>query len=242
MRQNKFKILFSLLLFFLAIVSFTQLDYLMPFLIGGVILQGILGGFSGKVGPIVGAAWKGIDYMRSYVIPSNPRSPAQTAHRLSFKKLVLLAREILTTVLQPFWDPFQIGMSGFNSFIKQNFTLFKVANKLTTASLVAKGTLEGTPITTCTYATATGIVSLAFASETYGNGLPTDFVIAVAYDAINQDLNISTLSAVRSSRAQVAVLRIGLLPANVIGYIFFHRGTGSDLIVSDSSGRISVAP
>ena len=31
----------------------------------GTIKKGILGGFSGKVGTVIGAAWKGIDYMRS---------------------------------------------------------------------------------------------------------------------------------------------------------------------------------
>jgi hypothetical protein len=30
----------------------------------GIIKQGILGGFSGKVGNVVGGTWKGIDYMR----------------------------------------------------------------------------------------------------------------------------------------------------------------------------------
>ena len=30
----------------------------------GTIKQGILGGFSGKVGTVVGASWKGITYMR----------------------------------------------------------------------------------------------------------------------------------------------------------------------------------
>jgi hypothetical protein len=31
----------------------------------GTIKQGILGGFSGKVGTVIGASWKGINYMRS---------------------------------------------------------------------------------------------------------------------------------------------------------------------------------
>ena len=35
----------------------------------GVISQGILGGVSGKVGNVVGASWKGIDYLR--IKPSN---------------------------------------------------------------------------------------------------------------------------------------------------------------------------
>jgi hypothetical protein len=39
----------------------------------GTIKQGILGGFSGKVGTVVGASWKGIAYMRS--LPQKVKNP-----------------------------------------------------------------------------------------------------------------------------------------------------------------------
>jgi hypothetical protein len=46
----------------------------------GKIKQGILGAFSGKVGSVVGASWKGIDYMRSLPNASTtPRTDAQNA-------------------------------------------------------------------------------------------------------------------------------------------------------------------
>jgi hypothetical protein len=48
----------------------------------GRIKKGILGGFSGKVGSVVGASWLGIDYMRSLPKISNkPASPAQEGQR-----------------------------------------------------------------------------------------------------------------------------------------------------------------
>jgi hypothetical protein len=51
------------------------------------ITNGILGAFSGKVGAVVGASWRGIDYMRSLPEPSNkPATALQLAQRL---KLVL---------------------------------------------------------------------------------------------------------------------------------------------------------
>ncbi len=46
----------------------------------GKIKQGILGGFSGKVGTVIGGNWKGISYMRS--IPQsikNPRTDGQVS-------------------------------------------------------------------------------------------------------------------------------------------------------------------
>lgn len=51
----------------------------------GVISQGILGGVSGKVGNVVGASWKGIDYLR--IKPSNvanPRTEGQVSQRTKF--------------------------------------------------------------------------------------------------------------------------------------------------------------
>ena len=44
----------------------------------GIINQGILGGFSGKVGPIVGFRWKSNYYIRARAAKvSNPRTPRQ---------------------------------------------------------------------------------------------------------------------------------------------------------------------
>ena len=46
----------------------------------GKITNGILGAFSGRVGQVIGASWKGIDYMRSLPNPSSkPRTDAQKA-------------------------------------------------------------------------------------------------------------------------------------------------------------------
>ncbi|MNK06623.1 hypothetical protein D3C87_245220 [compost metagenome] len=54
----------------------------------GRIKKGILGGFSGKVGTVVGANWKGIDYMRALPTPSTkPSSDKQLAQR---NKMALL--------------------------------------------------------------------------------------------------------------------------------------------------------
>ena len=51
----------------------------------GTIKKGILGGFSGKVGTVVGASWKGISYTRS--LPQkvrNPRTQGQVSQRTKF--------------------------------------------------------------------------------------------------------------------------------------------------------------
>ncbi len=51
----------------------------------GIINQGILGGFSGKVGPIVGCHWKSKYYIRAHAAKvSNPRTKKQQEQRGKF--------------------------------------------------------------------------------------------------------------------------------------------------------------
>jgi len=48
----------------------------------GTIRKGVLGGFSGKVGTVVGSSWKGVSFMRS--LPGkvkDPRTLLQLNHR-----------------------------------------------------------------------------------------------------------------------------------------------------------------
>lgn len=55
----------------------------------GTIKKGILGGFSGTVGTVVGGSWKGIAYMRGKAQSiRNPRTAAQMEQRLKMKLLV----------------------------------------------------------------------------------------------------------------------------------------------------------
>lgn len=51
------------------------------------IKKGILGPFSGKIGTVVGASWRGIDYMRS--LPQKSTKPATTAQLAQQNKMAL---------------------------------------------------------------------------------------------------------------------------------------------------------
>ncbi|MEX0646190.1 MAG: DUF6266 family protein, partial [Balneolaceae bacterium] len=67
--------------------------------------KGILGGISGKIGNIVGASWRGIDYIRSK--PSkvnNPKTEAQQRQRARFGLIMALLKK-----MKPF---LQIGFRG----------------------------------------------------------------------------------------------------------------------------------
>ena len=65
----------------------------------GTFLKGILGGFSGKVGNVVGACIRGIDYMRSLPRKSTkPPTEAQLKQRTTFGLVVAFLRPITALI------------------------------------------------------------------------------------------------------------------------------------------------
>lgn len=88
--------------------------------------EGFLGGFSGRLGPVVGYKWKGVWCVRSQSdIVRNPRTAAQQAHRALFKAEVQLAgrmRWVLNTGLKLPAD--EMNMTPMNLFVKANQQAF----------------------------------------------------------------------------------------------------------------------
>jgi len=92
----------------------------------GHIRKGILGGFSGKVGTVVGASWKRTMYMRS--LPkknTNQRSLAQRTQMSKFAIVVALLRP-LTAVLRIGWKRYANHQSAYNAC-----TAYTLANAIT---------------------------------------------------------------------------------------------------------------
>ncbi len=80
--------------------------------------NGILGGFSGKVGNVVGGKWKGIDYMRSRSGKrGNNASPAQLAQQAKFR-LAIQFLQPLTGLLAISFRDFAIEMTGINNAMR----------------------------------------------------------------------------------------------------------------------------
>jgi hypothetical protein len=79
------------------------------------IKKGILGGFSGKVGTVVGGSWKGISYMRS--LPQsvkNPRTVGRVSQRSKFA-LTLNLLKPMTAFLRTGWKLYAQRQSPFNA-------------------------------------------------------------------------------------------------------------------------------
>ena len=96
-----------------------------------VIKQGILGGFSGKVGGIVGTSWKGIGVMKAMPLSvANPKTSGQVNNRNRNTGVLRFAQEVGTTFIRTYWNRFAKGMSGFNDFMSVNYASFNGATGL----------------------------------------------------------------------------------------------------------------
>ncbi|HLN73923.1 MAG TPA: DUF6266 family protein, partial [Prolixibacteraceae bacterium] len=106
------------------------------------------GGFSGKVGTVIGGNWNGINYMRGLPTSyTNPRTEAQLSQRAKFAETIKFLRP-LTPFLRVGFKNAAYKMSGFNAAMS-----YTLKNALTgtypaysidyTKVLVSRGPLAG---------------------------------------------------------------------------------------------------
>jgi len=79
----------------------------------------LVNSLSGKTGGVVGARWKGVQYVRKHVIPANPKSTAQTAVRNALAKMAPMFRTLIPVAVA--WNKTygsKVAMTAFNVFTK----------------------------------------------------------------------------------------------------------------------------
>ena len=86
----------------------------------GKLVNGILGGFRGAIGPVVGTQWKGIEVMRSR--PPRKRRKSTEAQLKQMAKLSLMTQFVhpLTELLNRTYHPVTVRMSCFNRTLSYN--------------------------------------------------------------------------------------------------------------------------
>ena len=114
----------------------------------GKIRQGILGGFRGKVGTVVGSYWNGIFYMKA--LPQNNRkgkSGGQKMQQGYFKELITLAMSLSNEDLEFIYPRKPKGMTRRNLLVKQLASYAAVVDKSKTVDLDSMTTLGNAPVT-----------------------------------------------------------------------------------------------
>jgi hypothetical protein len=87
---------------------------------GKIGKKGILGGFSGMVGPVVGTSWKGLDVMRSR--PPRKRGKSTEGQLKQMARMTLMNKFVkpLTDLLNETYDNGLVQMSGYNKALSLN--------------------------------------------------------------------------------------------------------------------------
>jgi hypothetical protein len=212
----------------------------------GKITQGVLGGFSGKVGNIVGGTWKGIDYMR--IKPanvSNPKTQGQLDQRSKFST-VLRFLQPLTDFLKVGFKLYAIKMTQFNSAMSYNLN-----NAITgtypnftidyTKALVSRGSLVGAAGAAVASSSA-GVVEFTWSDNTgSGNALGTDKALLVVYNATKGYAVYDTAGASRATQSQNLVVPSDFSGDTVQAFIGFVSEDGKEVANSVHIGSVTVA-
>jgi len=193
---------------------------------------GILSNVRGAVAGVVGGVWKGKNYLRARVTPANPNSEAQQTQRGKMGAAVAFAKLILGGVLQPFVDPFQKVMSGFNWFVKKNISLFTVS-PVYQSVIITEGTLYFGGIESLDYDTNT--VSFAWDAANGSNGLATDKVLAVFRNAADGSVSILGTAIARSTdHGTMTVTGVTSSSHGTIWLFVYREVSGKITMVSNS--------
>lgn len=190
-----------------------------------------VGSLKGRLAGLVGASWKGIDYVRKMVIPYNPKSAAQTGTRTVFAKLVAMGRRINSTILKLYTVPKPKKMSPFNKFISNNQPLID-SGVYTIADVIAsKGGLFTPPNWSASEGGAVTICSCSWDDDLQGEALATDKIIIIVYNE-TKDLYFFETSKVRSDGSVDVTITGTESGDDVHAWMFAVQG---DVIASDSS-------
>ena len=203
----------------------------------GTIKQGILGGFSGKVGTVIGGSWKGIDYMRSKASSiSNPKTGAQLDQRARFGTALKFLKP-LTAFLRVGFKNYAVKMTAFNSAMSYNLN-----NALIGAypnysidyesALVAHGILPGA-LNPQVQSTSLGHVDFTWQDNfEESTAMASDTVLLVVYNPAKQRAVTVIGGNERSSGAQSVTVPATFAADEVQCYIAFQNANQS--VLSDS--------
>jgi hypothetical protein len=235
----------------------------------GTIKQGILGGFSGKVGTVIGASWtfvqgernqtclncrtaakkgvsKGISYMRS--IPQhvkNPRTEGQVSQRSKFA-LTLNLLKPMTAFLRTGWKLYAHKQTAFNAAMS-----YTLANAITgtypdysidpSKVLVSRGSLAPAASASATPAGG-GTVTFAWEDNSgIGSAKQTDKALLVVANPAKSEAVFDTAGAERTEITQDIIVPADWIGEEVETYMGFISEDNKEVANSVYLGTITIA-
>lgn len=211
----------------------------------GIISKGILGGFSGTVGTVIGGTWKGITYMRSQPArKTGTSSPAQLEQQAKFK-LAIGFISAMGGLLMISFRNYAVKMTGRNSALS-----YTLKNAITgtypaysidyEAVLVSRGDLPNALAPSALAGASSEIVFSWTDNSGVGIAKATDKAILVVYCP---DMNLALYTTGSAERSEIT----DSIDASTFGgkqvetYIGFISADGKNVASSVYTGQLTVS-
>jgi hypothetical protein len=199
-----------------------------------VLPQGFLGPGSGKVGGGIMSKWKGIPYVKGYVKPANPNTSAQQVQRSRMSACVALGQQLYSLVIQEYFAPLAVKMSGFNAFVKYNVQQLAASTYyLTTDNVMSVGSLITAAVDGA--ALAANTVTVTWDDSIIGNGLATDVVDLIVINKETNAIYVTQDTYARDDGTGTVDCGSESDESKLIAFAICKRGTGTSFTVSNSS-------
>lgn len=192
----------------------------------GTIKQGVLGGFSGKVGTVIGFIRNGVACMRGLATSfTDAHSPAQVEQRAKFGLVVKFLRP-LVALLRIGFKSAASSMSGFNAAV--SYTLANAVSGISpdfaidySKVLVSCGNLPGA-MNAAADSTVAATIDFTWDDNAWDFGAKaTDKVVLVAYcPSLNRSVSVIG-AATRAQEAQTMQVPASFSGQTVQTYIGF---------------------
>lgn len=202
----------------------------------GAIKQGILGGFSGKVGTVVGSSWMGISYMKA-LSPNvkDARSPKQLAQREKFALANAFIKPIRSFVNVGF-KMYAVRQTALNAAM--SYTLKNAVKDSSpdfsidySKAMVSRGSLELPQ--NIHLLNNDGEIGISWIDNSgLANALDTDFAMPLAYNESKKSAVYDMVSSCRGDEGASLSYPSDWVGDTVHIYLGFISENGS--LVSDS--------
>ena len=164
----------------------------------GKIKQGILGGFKGKVGTVIGSSWNGIAYMKG--LPQSqkdPKTAAQLSQRNYFREIQRLAGQLTAEQLASLYPSVSSGKTRRNMLVHQLAAAAAVVDDVKTVDLslmegIGSGERINSPMLESMVSDTNGVLDIYAEPEAavlIGKPAEANF-IAVAYNITQKKIGV----------------------------------------------------
>ena len=211
----------------------------------GKIKQGILGGFSGKVGTVIGGSWKGISYMRA-IAPSvaNPQTEPQLTQRQKFS-IVMGFLQTMSEFLKTGFKNYAVKQTGINAAMSYNLRnavtgVYPAQTVNYANALVSRGSLPAA-LNAAATAGAAGTVVFTWDDNSDESGASAaDKSLLVVYNPVKHQAVTANQLVDRSAGTQTLAVPESFSGDQVQCYMAFITENGYDVASSRFAGAVIV--